>query len=218
VPHETATLSIPRSDKSVSHEPRVLVFDLETQRSFADVGGHKNLRQLLVSVAVCYDSQTQSYSTYWERDLDVLVARLLGADLVVGFNVLGFDYPVLAHYTAANLAQIPTLDILEEVFRSLGRRIPLDCLTAATLGAHKSAHGLNALDWWKKNELKKLEAYCRDDVRLTYSLYEFGRRHGYLLYTKRGSTNVQRIPVSWSARIPPVGVPTSLTPGPQPGR
>lgn len=184
---------------SLFPQPRVVVFDIETQRSFADVGGHdpKSLRRLMVSVAVCHDSATGTFRTFWERDIDQLVALLRDADLVVGFNILGFDYPVLGHYTKARLASLPTLDLMADVQRALGHRLPLDALVTATLGARKSASGLAAIAWWQQGELGKLESYCRDDVRLTHALYEFGRSRGYVLYTPREGGGPRRVRVHW---------------------
>ncbi len=184
---------------SLFPQPRVVVFDIETQRSFAQVGGHdaKALRELMVSVAVCYDSASLGYRTFWEPEVDQLIALLRQADLVVGFNILGFDYPVLARYTRARLSELPTLDLMADVARVLGHRLPLDALVSATLGSHKSASGLAAIEWWKEQALDKLEHYCRDDVRLTHALYDFGRRHGHVLYTPRDGGAPRKVRVHW---------------------
>ena len=184
---------------SLFPQPRVIVFDIETQRSFDDVGGHdaRSLRELMVSVAVCYDSAAFAYRTFWEDDVDQLIALLRQADLVVGFNILGFDYPVLSRYTRARLSSLPTLDLMADVVRGLGHRLPLNALVSATLGSHKSASGLAAIAWWREKSFDKLESYCRDDVRLTHALYEFGRLHGYVFYTPRNGGAPRKVRVHW---------------------
>lgn len=213
--HFPATLPLPRTPRalrlprplaagtawqpSLFPQPRVIVFDIETQRSFDDVGGHdaRSLRELMVSVAVCYDSAAFAYRTFWEDDVDELIALLGQADLVVGFNILGFDYPVLSRYTRARLSSLPTLDLMADVVRVLGHRLPLNALVSATLGSHKSASGLAAITWWQEKAFDKLESYCRDDVRLTHALYEFGRTHGYVLYTPRNGGAPRKVRVRW---------------------
>ena len=49
-------------------------FDLETQRSFNDVGGSSNLVKMGVSVACAYSTRTGKYSLYREDELDAYCA------------------------------------------------------------------------------------------------------------------------------------------------
>ena len=124
-----------------------LFFDLETQKTFDDVGGRHNTRQLGLSVGVTYSTADQDYHVYTEGDVKDLVQDLSQADLVVGFNVLRFDYEVLRAYSDHPFTQIPTVDMLDHVYRALGFRVSLDSLASATLSAKKSADGLAAVRW-----------------------------------------------------------------------
>jgi glycyl-tRNA synthetase beta chain len=72
--------------------------------------------------------------------------------------------------------------MLEEIHAELGFRLSLNHLAQETLGAAKSADGLQSLAWWKAGDRQKVVDYCRADVDLTRRLFEFGRQHGYLLY------------------------------------
>jgi DEAD/DEAH box helicase domain-containing protein len=178
-------------------ELRLGVLDLETQRLADEVGGWKNSHLMRVSVAVLYDSASDSFEDYAERDLKRLFARLTEMDLVVGFNIKRFDYAVLSAYTTGDLARLPTLDILEDVHNHLGFRLSLMSLAQATLGAAKSADGLQAVQWWREGRLEELAAYCRQDVALTRDLFLHGQREGHLLFERRGQGNL-RLPVDWS--------------------
>jgi DEAD/DEAH box helicase domain-containing protein len=178
-------------------ELRLGVLDLETQRLADEVGGWKNSHLMRVSVAVLYDSASDSFEDYAERDLKRLFARLKDMDLVVGFNIKRFDYAVLSAYTTGDLARLPTLDILEDVHNHLGFRLSLMSLAQATLGAAKSADGLQAVQWWREGRLEELAAYCRQDVALTRDLFLHGQREGHLLFERRGQGNL-RLPVDWS--------------------
>ena len=62
----------------------IVYFDLETQRSFGDVGGAAHKDKMGVSVAVTYSTARGSYRIYGESDLNQLVDELVRADLVVG--------------------------------------------------------------------------------------------------------------------------------------
>jgi DEAD/DEAH box helicase domain-containing protein len=125
-----------------------------------------------------------------------LFERLRQADLVVGFNILRFDYHVLQPFADYDLASLPTLDMLDTVKRRLSYRVSLDNLAKASLDAPKSADGLQALEWWKQGRIADIAAYCRKDVELTRGVYLYGREHGHVLFTNKAGQKV-RIPVDW---------------------
>jgi DEAD/DEAH box helicase domain-containing protein len=174
----------------------IVVFDLETQNSFDDVGGHRNTRALKMSVGVTWNSADQSFHRYGEKDVPALIEELESASLVVGFNVLNFDYEVLMAYTNEPLRNLPTTDMLDHIYRRLGFRVKLDDLARATLNVKKSGDGLDAIRWWREGDLEQLFSYCEKDVQVTRQLYEFGKKNRYVqFYDKR--YKLQRVPVSW---------------------
>jgi len=174
----------------------VVFFDLETQRSFDEVGGRHYIHCMGLSVAVTYSPAIVEYHYYTEENVHDLIAELRTADLVIGFNVLDFDYEVLRGYTDYPLKRLPTLDILADIYRTLGFRLSLDALASATLGLSKSADGLQAIRWWRQGKIKELIAYCQNDVDLMRRLYEFGREHKYLQYRDR-QWQMKKVPVNW---------------------
>ena len=172
------------------------VLDIETRRSAAEVGGWGRADRMGVSCAVLYDSTEDRFFEYFEEQLPALFDRLDRAQQVIGFNIKRFDYRVLSAYTARDLSRLPTVDLLEAVHRTLGFRLSLDHLAAATLGRKKTAHGLQALQWWKEGNLTDLVAYCKSDVEITRDLYRFARDRGYLLFDDRQGRRM-RVPVEW---------------------
>jgi len=171
-------------------------FDLETQRSFQEVGGRENIHLLRVSVAVTFSTATNAFRAYTEPEVAALLAELRAADRIIGFNLLNFDYAVLKYYTAARLNDLPTLDLLYDLYNKLGFRVGLDALASATLGVHKSADGLAAIRWFREGKMEQLTAYCRDDVALTRQLFEFGRDNGFVMYPDRNGRK-NRVMVTW---------------------
>jgi DEAD/DEAH box helicase domain-containing protein len=175
---------------------RVVVFDLETQRSAADVGGWNRANLMRVSVGVAWDSASNRFTAYREEEVEELLALLEAADLVVGFNSVRFDYAVLSGYTPRRrLDDLATFDILAHIYETYEFRIGLDKLGTHTLDRGKTADGLQALAWWKEGRLEELTEYCRQDVELTRDLFLFGLREGYLLYERKGVK--VRLPVEW---------------------
>ncbi len=173
-----------------------IVFDVETKHLADEVGGWAHIRRLGLSVAVTYDPQHEVYQTYLEEQARDLVAALRSATLVVGFNVFRFDYEVLRAYTNDPLQDLPTLDMLQDLYRTLGWRPRLDDLASATLGVGKGADGVQAVQWYRSGEMDRLIDYCRRDVEVTWRIYEFGRRHQYVEVWERGHRK-RRVPVVW---------------------
>ncbi len=172
-------------------------FDLETQRSIQEVGGRENLKLLRVSVAVTFSTAANAFKTYVEAEVPQLIADLKAAGRVIGFNLLQFDYPVLKYYTQERLSDLPTLDLMADLYDKLGYRIGLDALVHATLGAHKSADGLAAIRWFREGQLDQLKAYCQDDVEVTRRLFEHGRDKGFVQFVDRDGQK-KKINVKWT--------------------
>ncbi len=172
------------------------VLDLETQRLASEVGGWNNTHLMKVSVAVLYDSKTDKYEAYEEKQLHHLLKRMAELELIIGFNILGFDYGVLGAYSTGDLQRLPTLDMLADLHQTLGHRISLQALGEATLDAGKSADGLQAVEWWRQGNMADLTAYCQKDVELTRDLFLYGQKEGHLLF-ERKKQGILRAPVEW---------------------
>lgn len=150
---------------------RPLIFDVETQKIFQEVGGKTD--KLRVSVVALYDFSTDSYHTFFETELPKMFSMFEKASSLIGFNINKFDLEVLKPYYVGNVYKFQTVDILEEIQKSLGRRIALDDLLKATLNVRKQGHGLLAVNYYKEGKLKELTDYCLSDVRLTKQLYDY---------------------------------------------
>ncbi|MDH3829679.1 MAG: DUF1998 domain-containing protein, partial [Desulfobacterales bacterium] len=172
------------------------VFDLETQRSAAEVGGWHRADLMKISCVVLYDSKEDRFIDFMENQISRFIECLQGFDLVVGFNIKRFDYQVLKGYSDFNFMGLNNLDILEEVKNYLGFRLSLAHLATITLGADKTGDGLQALQWWKQGRMLEIIEYCRQDVKLTRDLFRYGKKNGHLVFKNRAGKNV-RIPVDW---------------------
>ena len=177
-------------------ESRIQYFDLETQKSADDVGGWGNIHKMKLAVGVVWDSIDQDYFVYEEKDAKTLVEKLRTADLVIGFNVIGFDYTVLQPYSDFDLQEINTFDMLVDVKKLLNFRLSLNHLAQHTLDAKKSADGLISLQWYKEGKIDKIIHYCKQDVEITRDLYLYGEENGYVNYQSR-SGNPLQLEVNW---------------------
>ncbi len=174
----------------------IVYFDLETQRSADEVGGWDNISRMGMSVAVTYNTASSEYRIYGEKQVDGLLRELQRADLVVGFNNLRFDYEVLHGYTALDLRQLPTLDMLMVLQNQLQHRLSLDSIATATFGVEKTAEGMQAIQWFKEGKLMEIAEYCCYDVKLTKLVHEYGVQNRCVHYHNRFGKKLS-VAVSW---------------------
>jgi hypothetical protein len=179
----------------------IVYFDLETQKSADEVGGWDRIRDMRMSVGVTYSTARGGYRIYAEGEVNALIEELRRADLVVGFNNLRFDYEVLAGHNAFfDVEQIPTMDMLVDLQKTLQHRLSLDAIASATLGVEKIAEGLQAIRWYKEGKLLEIAEYCCYDVKITRLVHEYGMSHKQLHYVNRFGKKLT-VPVAW-AQVP----------------
>jgi len=176
----------------------IVYFDLETQKSADDVGGWSHIDKMLLSVGVTYSTARGGYAIYGEAQVGELIKDLQRADLVVGFNVLRFDYEVLHAYTPFDFTQLPTLDMLVDLAEKLQHRLPLDSLASATFGLEKTADGLQAIAWYRAGRLLEIAEYCCYDVKLTKLVHEYGVQHRQVHYQSKFGKKLT-VAVQWAA-------------------
>lgn len=207
-----------------------LVFDLETQRSAQDVGGWQNIPEMKMSVGVVWDSRDEKYHYYYHENAIALFEHLISGPLVVGYNHIGFDYPVIGGYFSKGsereealnqLKSAANFDLLIDIKEVIGKRIKLDSVARATLNIGKSADGLLALKWYQEylagdvEKLQMIADYCQVDVQVTRDVYIYGRDNGSISYIDK-ALGLKKIEVQWSddgnkKDIPKVAEPVQLS-------
>ncbi len=173
-----------------------IVLDIETQKLVQEVGGWEHVDKLGVSVACVYDSKKDEFSSFLEKDLKKLI-DLCEERLVVGYNIRGFDLPVLVPY-GLEIKKIDCFDLmfdLENLTRQ--RYLKLEAVARGTLGVGKSADGIQAVEWWKAGLVQKIIEYCIQDVKITRDVFQFGRQNGFVKI-QRSEEKITQVPVQWN--------------------
>ncbi len=181
-----------------------IVLDLETQKSFQDVGGRGKNHLLKVSVVVIYDYSTGKYTSYEEHEIPKLAPILQTADQIIGYNTIDFDYQVIQPYLNFNISEVPSLDLLQEIDKVLRHRIKLDSVAQGTLGSGKSGNGLEAILYYQNGRMDLLKKYCTDDVKITKQVYDYALKNGKVLYKDFFKT--KEIPLKIKDAVPRIGV------------
>ncbi len=179
---------------------RYIVLDVETQKGFHEVD-RKKLHLLKISVVCIYDSKTDAYQAFEEKEMMKLEEALKQADMIIGFNIRDFDLEVLAPYLLTPIKNLPVLDILVEFEKARGHRISLQSVAQATLNCSKSGSGWDAIQLYKDGRIEELKKYCTDDVRITKDIYEYGLKHGKILFISNRDYQTHEVPVNWGNAI-----------------
>ncbi len=174
-----------------------VVFDIETKNSFADVGGRDNLKALEASLIGAYSYDGDKYFTFEENQFDDFGELARGANVLITFSGIRFDVPVLEKYYKFKISAIPHFDILDEIEKTLGRRIGLNVLAEANLGtgAGKTGHGMDAIEYYRNGEMQKLKDYCLQDVKITKEIFDLIVNQSYLWIPERGAPQMTKLPI-----------------------
>ena len=174
---------------------RRITLDIETKNFFQDVDSN-DPAALDISVVCIHDSETNGFKSFLQEQLRDLWPILEQADILVTWNGDHFDIPLLNKYYPGDLSKLKSVDLMKEMANALGRRLKLDTVAGATLGANKSGGGSDAIEWWKAGLVDKVIAYCIDDVRLTKDLYEYAMKNGHLKYRDAGAVRELKLDTS----------------------
>ncbi len=175
-----------------------VVIDLETKKTFREVKDNKDLG---ISMLGLYSYADKKQYSFEEKELNKAFPLLEGASVVIGFNIISFDLPVLQAYYPGKVTNFKTFDIIDYVKDAIGKRLSLNDLVSATLGKKKSGHGLLAIEYYRAGKIDELRSYCMDDVMLTKELFDYGAEHNEIMYlNERGKV---RIPTEWKKYLIP---------------
>ena len=130
--------------RNAMSDRNLVYFDLETQKSAAEVGGWHNKRAMKIALGVTYSTQRGTYEIYREDDVYALLQELQRADQVIGYNVVDFDFEVLAPYAVFDLSQVPVLDLMRDVEKNIG------CASASMRSASRPSAAARPPTAWNR--------------------------------------------------------------------
>mgnify|MGYP006138541455 CR=1 FL=1 len=184
----------------------MVIFDCESDCGFSSVPGYTRdekissymqftcicatviASKLVVRGASPDDIISQATKMVWWRDVaekgctpvDSLLELFDSADVIVGYNCLAFDFPLIRRFYKSrkdtNYIQrymdhrCKTLDVMARVRDISGVYYKLDNLLLENGMPTKISDGSNAVRMWDEGRRCELEEYCASDVELTARL------------------------------------------------
>ncbi len=190
-----------------------VILDVETKQTFDEVGGYFPEKLGISFVGVCVRenfNQKGQMLGFFEDKMNEVVQLMQQADVLVGFNILGFDLPAISPYAPlVKLASLPTLDLMARIKDSAGHRIGLDSVAKDTLGIGKTGDGLDAIKYFQNREFDKLRDYCLHDVEVTRDVFDFGVNKGLVKFRNKWNRLIE-CPVDF-ATLPKKHVGTQMS-------
>ena len=174
-------------------------FDLETQKLFAEVGGRypEEIQTPKLGLAVAglvIDNQPIRF--YEENNVRDLIEELKKVDIIVGHNLIRFDYLVLKPYTKFNLQELKTIDMMLILDAKIRRFISLDHLAELNLGMKKTIDSIKIPGMWRNGERDAVKAYLSNDVEMSKRLYFHGKNKPIKLVHPESKKTLE-IKVDW---------------------
>ena len=179
---------------------RQVILDVETKKTFDEVGGYFPDRLGISFVGVCLRDGHLGKGemlSFFEQDLPKLFPLLETTDVIIGFNCDQFDMQTFIPYYQADVGRFATLDLLTRIKKSAGHRIGLDAVAQETLGVGKSGSGLDAIKYYQSQRWNELRDYCLQDVAVTRDVYDYGLRTGKVKFKNKWNRLVE-CPVDFS--------------------
>lgn len=159
----------------------VVVLGLETREDRVSATQPSKVHTLGLAIAVTYSFRSGSFTAWRSEYINDLVRTLLAAKLVVGYNPFGFEYKILGPYTGRNLTSIPTVDLMLEITKGIGRKLPFDLITGPTLDKVWTADRSQASNFFKQGRVREVAGLCTDGVKIVRDVFVHSLQHGEVL-------------------------------------
>jgi len=168
-------------------------FDLETQHTYNELNLFKkedkdpSKLRMAIGGILYEENNTEIHKFFGETQTPQLLEALNNADLIIGHNILRFDYPVLQQYHKESINNL----LYDKTFDTLIRLLPftdnlwtsLDNLAQLNLGICKPHSGEKIPQMWRNNQIKEVESYLLNDLRMTRDIYNYIKKNGKVKYT-----------------------------------
>lgn len=181
----------------------VVVVGLETREDRITCTQPSKVHTLGLAMVVTYSFRSGEFTAWKSEYINDLVRTLMSAGLVVGYNPHGFEYKVLGPFTGRNLSRVPTVDLLLEVTKSIGKRLSFDLVTGPTLDRTWTADRSQASVSFKQGDVPAVADLCTEGTRLVRDLFLHMVGHSEIRYQTGPEAEVHSAVVDLQSKLSP---------------
>jgi DNA polymerase elongation subunit (family B) len=152
-----------------------ITFDIETYSpSDLDKIDTKEFRCSVCGAYISWlNGAKGEYIAFLEDNIKEFLELLKHADLIIGYNHIWFDLPVLQKYADFDLLKLPCYDIMLKVEQKIGSKLRLNDLCKANFEGDLKTDSYSVYkNYYKEGKWLELIDYCMNDVRLTEQLFQ----------------------------------------------
>ena len=152
-----------------------ITFDIETYSpSNLSRIDTKEFRVSVIGAYISWLPKGHNYLAFFENEVKDFLKLLKMCDMVIGYNHIWFDLPVLQKYSDYDLLQLPCYDIMLEVERKIGSKLKLNDMCKANFGNEDIKTDSYSVyrHYHRDGKWYELMDYCLNDVRLTQQLFQ----------------------------------------------
>ena len=120
-----------------------------------------------------------------EYEVDLLKSYLLSLDIVVGHNLIAFDYVVLRRYFSKDIIEKlknKTIDTFQCIREKTGDWTKLDDLGKMNLGLEKLEDSIEIPGLWRAGKHQRVKEHLERDILIVKKIYNLGKETGELKY------------------------------------
>lgn len=177
--------------------PSIGYFDIETRFLFSDIEPDWNImswnekqsirdrvtQRLKIAVAGLMINN-EDVVFFAESEVGLLMSYLDSLDVIVGHNLIDFDYIVLQRYSADIIEELKhkTIDTFQYIREKTGDWTKLDELGKINLGLEKLGDAIEIPGLWRAGKKQRVKEYLERDVSIIKKLYNLGKEKGELKY------------------------------------
>lgn len=163
-------------------------FDVESQHTYQELGFFNKkdktpdkLKMALGGI-LFHDTENnnEKHMFFGETQAYLLIETLQKSDLIIGHNIIRFDYPLMQQYSNKNLIytlQNKTFDTLIELEKWTGIWTSLDDLCKRNLGCGKNEDSAKIPEMWRNGDYLRVEKYLLNDLRKTRDIYLYIKKN-----------------------------------------
>ncbi len=181
----------------------IAFFDIETKQLFKDIVPEWEdltsserkplypmiLKEIEMAIAgvLTFDIKEDfpKYDYYTETDIEQLKKKLGEYDIIIGHNLLRFDYLVVEKYLTADFIKTlegKTIDTFALLYKRTDEYIGLNDLGKLNLGMTKTEDTLMIPKLWKEGRYSVVKEYLRRDLELTAGIFCYVLKNCQLIY------------------------------------
>lgn len=152
---------------------RWVFFDIEIQRPATEVGSWDEMHRAGLAIAVAWKWPSRKFQVFQSHQTKEISRLFRNIDLLIGYNILRFDIPLLRTSGCRIPKKLKVIDVLWEIEGRCGRRFSLDAMLEANFGIKQEQKDpLHTIKLWKKRRMVELVQECVNDVVGMHMLYE----------------------------------------------